>query len=203
MKQTTSFHERTTVHAVDKETLDLLVRISHELKLTTTVSRRALSIISGAKNAQLRRRVPHGVLAGAALYVACRENNTPLTLRDFADASGSHPRDIGRCYLQILESMNISRPGMNGNGYVSRLLLKHPVSEDAMHLSQEIIHTMSDKGLGGRNPMTLAAASLYIACCSMGENVTQAEVAEAAGVGEESVRECCKEIRTLGGLCLK
>jgi transcription initiation factor TFIIIB Brf1 subunit/transcription initiation factor TFIIB len=45
--------------------------------------------------------------------------------------------------------------------------------------------------------MTIAAASLYLACCSMGENVTQAEVAEAAGVGEQSVRDCCKEIRNL------
>jgi transcription initiation factor TFIIIB Brf1 subunit/transcription initiation factor TFIIB len=45
--------------------------------------------------------------------------------------------------------------------------------------------------------MTLAAAALYIACCNLGENVTQAEVAEAAGVGEQSVRDCCKEIRSL------
>ncbi len=198
MKQTARFHERTPGHGLEKETLDLLDRISFELKLTTKVSRRALTIISEARNAQLRHKVPHGVLAGAALYVACRENNTPLTIRDFANASGSHRRDIGRCYLQILDNMNISRPEMNSRGYVSRLLLKQPVSEDAMHLSQEIIHNLSDKGLGGRNPMTLAAATLYIACCSMGENVTQAEVAEAAGVGEESVRECCKEIRTLG-----
>ena len=43
--------------------------------------------------------------------------------------------------------------------------------------------------------MTLAAAALYLACCGMGEKVTQAEVADAAGVGEESVRECCKAIR--------
>jgi transcription initiation factor TFIIB len=175
-----------------------LVRISHELKLSSAVNHRALSVISWAKNSSLRHRIPHGVLAAAALYVACRESHAPLTLRDFAGASGSRPRDIGRCYLQILDSMNIERPVLNSNRYVSRLLLKRIVSDDAARLSQRLIHCMSDKGLGGRNPMTLAAAALYVACCNMGENITQAEVAEAAGVGEESVRECCKEIRTLG-----
>jgi transcription initiation factor TFIIB len=93
--------------------------------------------------------------------------------------------------------MHISRPELNENGYVYHLALKKPISDQALRQSEEIIHTINSKGLGGRNPMTLAAAALYIACCSLGENITQAEVAEAAGVGEQSVRDCCKEIRLL------
>ena len=139
--------------------------------------------------------IPHSVLAAAILYIACRETKTPVTLREFAEAIGSDQRDVGRCYLQLLENMHISRPNLNGNGYVYHIAMKRSVSEQALRLSQDIITRMSASGLGGRNPMTLAAASLYLACCSMGEKVTQAEVAEAAGVGEESVRECCKDIR--------
>ena len=97
----------------------------------------------------------------------------------------------------MLDTMHIKRPSLNGNGYVSHINLKHPVSDQAREMSSNIIHRMSEKGLGGRNPMTLAAAALYLACCSLGENVTQSEVAEGAGVGEESVRECCKAIRML------
>jgi transcription initiation factor TFIIB len=171
--------------------------VAGELRLPHDIKRRASDICSELKTAPFAHAISHSILVAAALYVACRETKTPVTLREFADATGSDPRDIGRCYLQLLENMHISRPNLNGNGYVYHIALKKPVSEQVLQLSQDIINKMSTRGLGGRNPMTLAAASLYMACCSMGENVTQAEVAEAARVGEESVRECCKEIRNL------
>jgi len=161
------------------------------------VKKRATSICSDIRASGFGHGIKHPTLAAAALYIACRERKVPATLREFAFSSGADPREVGRCYLGILENLHISRPNLNGKGYVYHIALKRPVPEQALKLSQEIINKMSSKGLGGRNPMTLAAAALYIACCNSGENVTQAEVAEAAGVGEESVRECCKEIRNL------
>jgi len=177
--------------------MDEMSSVAGRLRLPHEVRKRAADICSELNAATFGHPIPHSVLAAATLYVACRENKTPVTLREFAEACGSDPRDVGRCYLQLLENMHISRPNLNGKGYVYHIALKRPVSDQALKLSQDIISRMSALGLGGRNPMTLAAASLYLACCSMGENVTQAEVAEAAGVGEESVRECCKEIRNL------
>ena len=171
--------------------------LADKLMIPRQVRTRAASIFTEATTMNFGRSTPHQVLAAASLYVVSREWKNPITLRDLAFASGSDPRDVGRCYLQILEHMHISRPELNGKGYVYRLALNRPVSEQSRKFAQEMINGMLAKGVGGRNPMTLAAASLYLACCSMGENVTQAELAEAAGVGEESVRECCKEIRSL------
>jgi transcription initiation factor TFIIB len=118
-----------------------------------------------------------------------------VTLRELANATGTDPRDVGRCYSTILIQMHITRPGLNGRSYVHRLALRQPLSEEIYKMSEGIIIRSTQAGLGGRNPMTLAGAALYLACCNMGEKVTQAEVADAAGVGEESVRECCKAIR--------
>lgn len=172
-------------------------RVAARLKLSQAIRKRGAELCAEAKAAAFGHEIPQVVLAAASLYIACRESRTPATLREFADASGSDPRDVGRCYLHLLENMHISRPSLNGRGYVHHIALKRQVSEQALKLSQDIINSMSTKGLGGRNPMTLAAAALYLACCSLGENITQSEVAEAASVGEESVRECCKAIRAL------
>jgi transcription initiation factor TFIIB len=200
MRQAASFHERRTgaeARAELKEALHEVTRVASMLKLSPEIRRRASDLCAEAMDSPVAHGIPQAVLAASTLYVACREQRLPYTLREFADASGSDPRNVGRCYLQLLDSMHISRPNLNGRGYVSHIVLKQPVSEQARKMSQETINRMSAKGLGGRNPMTLAAASLYLACCSLGENVTQWEVAEAAGVGEESVRECCKAIRAL------
>jgi transcription initiation factor TFIIB len=199
MRQTASFHEkgskaeaRAELRAAHHE----VYQVGAKLSLSVNVTERAAELIVVARGAPFSHGIPQPVMVAATLYVACRENKTPVTLRDLAYASGSDSREVGRCYLQLLDNLHITRPGLNGKGYVHHLALKRPVSEQAQKLSQEIINKMSAQGFGGRNPMTMAAAALYLACCSIGENITQSEVAEAAGVGEESVRECCKAIRT-------
>jgi len=200
MRQAVSFHERkpgAESRAELKEVLHEVHRVAVKLKLGPEVRKRAADLIAEARAEPSGRGMPSEVLAAATLYVACREGRIPVTLREFADACGSDPREVGRCYLHLLDTMHINRPSLNGRGYVSHIVLKRPASEQAREMSSDIIHRMSEKGLGGRNPMTLAAAALYLACCSLGENVTQSEVAEGAGVGEESVRECCKAIRIL------
>ncbi len=176
---------------------DEVANIAAKLGLPGEVKKRAATICSEAAAMRFDHGFTHSNVAAASLYVGCRETKRPVTLRDLAEASGSDTREVGKCYMALLERMHISRPDLNGNGYVYHVPLKRPVSDEVIRQSQETIRFATMNGLGGRNPMTLAAASLYLACCSLGENVTQAELAEAAGVGEESVRECCKAIRLL------
>ena len=200
MKQAAAFHEGNTgAHGREdfKEAMCDVKKLATDLHLGPHVARRASLICGDAFSMHLGQDLPPQVLSAAAVYVGCREAQKPVTLKDLAYASHSDPRAVGRCYVKLIERMHISRPVLNENGYVYHLTLKRPVSEQALKQSQEIIHSINSKGLGGRNPMTLAAASLYIACCNLGEIITQAEVAEAAGVGEQSVRDCCKEIRLL------
>jgi transcription initiation factor TFIIB len=200
MKQAAAFHGgNMEAHGKEdsRETLDDVKKLAADLHLNRGVARRASVICGNAFSMHLGQDLPPQILSAAAVYVGCREAQKPVTLKDLASASHSDPRAVGRCYVKLIERMHISRPQLNENGYVNRLTLKRPVSDEALKQSQEIIHGINPKGLGGRNPMTLAAAALYIACCNLGEIITQAEVAEAAGVGEQSVRDCCKEIRLL------
>jgi transcription initiation factor TFIIB len=200
MKQAAAFNEGSLgAHGKDViiEAMDGVKKLTADLHLSPQVTRRASVICNHAFSMHVGQDLPPQVLSAAAVYVGCREAQKPVTLKDLAYASHSDPRAVGRCYVKLIERMHISRPELNENGYVYHLTLKKPVSDQALKQSQEIIHSINSKGLGGRNPMTLAAAALYIACCNLGEVFTQAEVAEAAGVGEQSVRDCCKEIRLL------
>ena len=176
--------------------LEELSVTASSLGIPKEVAARAKSICVDAAAMRFCRVTSKPVLAAAALYVACREFREPLTMRDLAGACHCEPRDVGRCYVTILERMHISRPKLNGGNYLHNVFLGRPVPSEAYRISEGIIRKASAVGVGGRNPMTLAAAALYLACCGLGERVTQAEVAEAAGVWEESVRETSKTIRT-------
>jgi transcription initiation factor TFIIB len=152
-------------------------------------------------NAVLENHLTKGraapVLAATSVYVACRVSQTPVTLRELAAVSGLESKQIGCCYRAIVRDMGMTPPGVNGATYVRKIACRAGVPDYTLRLSSEIAQKATEVGLGDRNPMTLAAASIYCACMLKGENKTQADLAEVAGVSEASVRECAKAIRKL------
>jgi transcription initiation factor TFIIB len=46
----------------------------------------------------------------------------------------------------------------------------------------------------GKNPMGLAATVLYISCLKTGENITQRDISNAAGITEVTLRNRYKDL---------
>jgi transcription initiation factor TFIIB len=203
LKQRTGFHEERNIHSYPRGHLLFVTRrvhdIAQKLDLSKEISDRAVEICTDAIAMRICRFYSQPVMAAAALSVACRERRVPVTQRDLAEAAGCEFRDAGRCYEVMLDKLRIPRPALNGRNYLRRITIKsHPLQEGVYKMAEEMIAESSAAGLNGRNPMTVAAAALYLASCASGEKVTQSEVADAAGVAEESVRQCSKAMREVG-----
>ena len=73
--------------------------------------------------------------------------------------------------------------------------LSEKVTRQAMNLMTEIIKS---KISAGKNPMSLAATVLYLSSLKAGgKNVTQLDIAKAAGVTEVTIRNRIKELNNL------
>ena len=44
-------------------------------------------------------------LVAAALYAACRDTETPRTLKDIANASNIKKKDVARCYRLLIREL--------------------------------------------------------------------------------------------------
>ncbi len=173
-------------------------KLADELSLPDSIRGDSERIGQDVVSRNLMARRPPTVVAASSLYTACRESRTPVTLKDIATLSDSNPREIGRCYRSMISRMNIAPPNLNGTRYAFRVAEAVRASDEARLIALQIVKVAVRKGLGGRNPMTIAAAAVYLACLMTGENSRQSDVAEAAGVSEVSVRECIKAIRRVG-----
>ena len=140
---------------------------------------------------------PLEVLAAVSLYSACREYNAPLSIRDVASAAKVKRVDVGRCYKLLLQRNGLSPFPPNRAKYVLKIASAAAISQEATAMALRIVREATEKGLEDRTPMTVAAASVYLACLLMGEELTQTDVAEAAGVSVVSVRECSKAMRAV------
>ena len=111
--------------------------------------------------------------------------------------SGASRKDLAKRYRSIVLGMGLEPPHVDGESYVTRLAEKAGKSARATALATALVRESKLRGLAGRRPMTLAAAALYVACLGVQEHATQAEVAEAAGVTEISVRVCVRTFQRL------
>ena len=173
-----------------------LDRLSDKLNVSDAVIEKAAYIYRKALERGLVRGRSISALIAAALYAACRETETPRTLKDIAAVSNVRKKDVARCYRLLLREMEIRMPVVNPTKCVSRIASRSGLSEKTRRKALDILKKAEEtKTSAGKDPMGFAAAALYVACVMEGENKTQKDVAEAAGVTEVTIRNRYKGLK--------
>ena len=173
-----------------------LDRLKDKLAVGDAVVEKAAYIYRKSLEKGLVRGRSISALIASALYAACRDTETPRTLKDIGQASNIKRKDIARCYRLLLRELNLKMPVVDPVQCISRIASKAKLSEKTKRKARQILKTAEElKISAGKDPMGLAAAALYVACVTLGENKTQRDVAEAAGVTEVTIRNRYKGLK--------
>lgn len=173
-----------------------LDRLADKLNLSDAVIEKAAYIYRKALERGLVRGRSISALIAASLYAACRDTETPRTLKDVAAACNIKKKDIARCYRLLLRDMELKMPVVDPTRCVSRIASKAGLSEKTKRRALIILkRAEATRTSAGKDPMGLAAAALYVACVLEGESKTQKDVAEAAGVTEVTIRNRYKGLK--------
>jgi transcription initiation factor TFIIB len=173
-----------------------LDRLKDKLAVGDAVIEKAAYIYRKALEKGLVRGRSISALIASALYAACRDTQTPRTLKDIGNASNIKRKDIARCYRLLLRELSLKMPVVDPIKCVARIASKADLSEKTKREAARILKTAEENKISaGKDPMGLAAAALYVACVTNGENKTQRDVAEAAGVTEVTIRNRYKGLK--------
>ena len=173
-----------------------LDRLKDKLVVGDAVIEKAAYIYRKALEKGLVRGRSISALIASALYAACRDTETPRTLKDIAHSSNIKRKDIARCYRLLLRELSLKMPVVDPVRCVARIASKAGLSEKTKRDATKILKRAEEiKISSGKDPMGLAAAALYVACVTNGENKTQRDVAEAAGVTEVTIRNRYKGLK--------
>ncbi|MCL4437184.1 MAG: transcription initiation factor IIB [Thaumarchaeota archaeon] len=175
-----------------------LDRLTDKLNVGDAVIEKAAYIYRKALERGLVRGRSISALIAASIYAACRDTETPRTLKDVAAISNVKKKDIARCYRLLLREMDLKMPVVDPTKCVSRIASRSGLSEKTKRRALDILKKAGEtKTSAGKDPMGLAAAALYVACVLEGENKTQKDVAEAAGVTEVTIRNRYKGLKAV------
>ena len=170
--------------------------LADKLNVSDAVIEKAAYIYRKALDRGLVRGRSISALIAASLYAACRDTETPRTLKDVSAVSNVKKKDIARCYRLLLREMDLRMPVVDPAKCVSRIASKAGLTERTKRRALEILKKAEEtRTSAGKDPMGLAAAALYVACVMENENKTQKDVAEAAGVTEVTIRNRYKGLK--------
>jgi transcription initiation factor TFIIB len=174
-----------------------LSRLKDKLTISSAVLEKAAYIYRKALQKGLVRGRSISALIAAALYAACRDTETPRTLKDVGQAANIKKKDIARCYRLIHRELDLKMPVVNSVQCISRIASKIGISEKTRRSACLVLKEAQESHeSAGKDPMGLAAAALYLSCVKNGESLTQRDIAEAANVTEVTIRNRYKSLRS-------
>jgi transcription initiation factor TFIIB len=177
------------------QAMNELQMLSEKLHVSSSIKELAAVIYRKALDEDLTRGRSIAAIVAAALYAACRFTKTPKTLNDVVAVSARSRGEVSRAYRLIVRTLKIEMPSHDPLNYVSRIAAKAKVPGKVQGVAFKILQNAKRKRITmGKDPVGVASAVLYIACQLEGENVTQKEIAEAAGVTDVTLRNRKKEL---------
>ncbi|KAK9164114.1 hypothetical protein Syun_005016 [Stephania yunnanensis] len=174
-----------------------IIDVSSILGLDFDISDHAFQLFRDCSAATCLRNRSVEALATAALVQAIREAQEPRTLQEISIAANLPQKEIGK-YIKILgEALQLSQP-INSNSisvhmprFCNLLQLNKSAQELATHIGEVVINKCF---CTRRNPISISAAAIYLACQLEDKRKTQAEICKVTGLTEVTLRKVYKEL---------
>jgi len=184
------------------EAFSLIERYGDRLGLSSVVKERAAIKYRKANEKNLTKGRSICDVVAASIYLVCRESKVLRNLKEIEKVSGIDKKIIGKDYRLLLKELNNTSPSpQSSTAYISKcaesLKLPGEIVGDAIQILQK-----ARRDCVGKDPRSVAAAALYIACndklieTTDGKHltVTQKVISENMGVTEVTIRNRYKTI---------
>jgi len=171
-------------------------RITEILGLKTAVAERATYIYKKAFGQGLIRGRSISGIAAAAVYVACKEMETPHSVDDIERLIGGiGKKNVLRYHKMLLKFMKINLGLPSPLAHISKIADRVGVSGKTERRALKILSKVGANALlSGKKPVSIAAAALYLASVQTHEHTTQLRIALATDLTTITIRKRCSDI---------
>jgi transcription initiation factor TFIIB len=143
------------------------------------------------KSNKLKGRSLESVIA-SVFFHACRLCNAPRTLKDLVQSLNLEKKDVSRCFNAIKGVISLPQDtsiASNTTGLVHNYCYKLGISTNIRTAAIEIAEEVCKKEIvAGRNPATVATASIYYALKLFGEGkLTKKDISEVSKTTENTI----------------
>lgn len=190
------YRNRRTMNSADRTLLNAFREINQmadRLNLPKMVADRANTLFKQVFDTKSLKGRSNDAVCSACMYIACRQEGVPRTLKEICAVSKVSKKEIGRVFKLILKTLETNVELITTGDFMSRfcsnLGLPPKVQRAATHIARKAVDTYL---VPGRSPVSVAAAAIYMASQASEDKKTQKEIGDIAGVAEVTIRQAYK-----------
>jgi len=177
-----------------------LNRLADKLNIGYLIRKEAVLIYSKIDNKKMIRGTPIVVVAPAILYVACRLHGSPTMLYEILKESlvstEVAKKRVLRFYRRLLTELGLQHCRPDNIAPILKIARILKISNKTRDLAIKILNETKRKHFSmGKNPLTIVAAALYVACLLSNEKKTQKQLARELGITDAAIRSCFKILK--------
>ena len=119
------------------------------------------------------------------------------TLKDISAAGDIRHKYLSRAYRLLIVELDLKVPIVDPMKCIAKVANKVSLSEKTKRQAMSIMNDVAKNGISaGKDPMGLGATVLYLSSLKTGENITQHDISNAAGITEVTLRNRVKNLRS-------
>jgi transcription initiation factor TFIIB len=174
----------------------LLDTLKDKLGLPDTIVEKIAYIYRKAQERGFVRGRSIPAVLAAAVYIAYRDLEVPKTMKDIAIASNVKLKNIARVYRQLILELNYKVPNPDPVKCIAKVANNTNLSEKTKRQAFNIMKQVTENEISaGKDPMGVAATVLYISSIKTGENISQKDISNAAGITDVTLRNRFKDLK--------
>eukprot|EP01027_Heterolobosea_sp_BB2_P008202 GEZU01012164.1.p1 GENE.GEZU01012164.1~~GEZU01012164.1.p1 ORF type:complete len:342 (+),score=110.97 GEZU01012164.1:500-1525(+) len=198
-----------TVSLTDRALLAAFEEINmmaDKIDLSQAIKDRAKELFTLEDQKTIKSKNTDAVVA-ACLYMACRLEGVPRTIKEICALSKASKKEIGRYYKNILEiwkKKNQEVPIANQDvvktisteDFMARFCSRLGLPQEIKNASDQVATKANELYIvPGKSPVTVAAAAIFlVAQLTNDHKRTQKEIADVTGVSEPTIRNCYRDL---------
>ena len=174
----------------------LLNTLKDKLGLSDAIVEKVAYIYRKAQERGFVRGRSISAVLAAAVYIAYRDLEVPKTMKDIAVASNVKRKNIARVYRQMILELDYKVPNPDPVKCIAKVANNTNLSEKTKRQAFNIMKEVTENEISaGKDPMGVAATVLYISCIKTGENISQKDISNAAGITDVTLRNRFKDLK--------
>jgi transcription initiation factor TFIIB len=178
-----------------KHALGEIDRMASALGLPDPVRETASALYRRALTEDMIRGRSIEGMATAALYAGSRIEDATRSIDEIVAVSRVDELEVQRTYRYLTNELQLEIAPTNPEAYIARFASELGCPDETERQARELIQAAVEESVhSGRNPVGIAAASLYAAAKLTNQDIIQADVAEIANVSEVTIRNRYTEV---------
>lgn len=188
----------TVTNETEKQTaqgLDDLFYISNQLQLSTDAILTAAEIFADAAVHRLAKGRSWRLIAAAAVCAGARTSSEPCPTGSIADTAGIERNRLRHALRLFQRELDQNIVNTAPKGHVPYICDTLGLSSDITESSERLLDSYKEfYPVSGKDPVGIAGATVYEAADGQ---VTQREIADEAGITQETIRVRLRELRNI------